>query len=46
MTLTLTEFARLGGKARWAKISKEERKKMMKKLASKPRKKRKKVIPT
>lgn len=38
MTLTITEFARMGGKARWKGKTKEERSAYMKKLASKPRK--------
>lgn len=35
MTLSLKEFAALGGKASWKGISKEERSKRMKKLVNK-----------
>ncbi len=34
MTLTVTQFARMGGKARWKKIPKKERSEMMRKLAN------------
>lgn len=32
-TLTVTEFARLGGKARWAKLTKKERSALGKKMS-------------
>ncbi len=38
MTLTITEFASMGGKARWKGKSKKERSAAMKKLRNKPRK--------
>lgn len=39
MTMTITDFARLGGKARWKGKTKKQRSDAMKKLASRPRKK-------
>ena len=35
MTLTITQFARMGGKARWRKLSKEARSKAMSKVRRK-----------
>lgn len=43
--MNITDFARLGGKASWNGVSKEERSKRMRKLASKRWKKARKVIP-
>jgi len=43
---TIQEIARLGGRASWKGVSKEERSKRMRKLAQRRWKSIKKVIPT
>lgn len=40
MELTITEFARLGGRARWKKVSKKKRSAAMRAIAKMPRKRR------
>ena len=43
MTMTVIEFAKLGGKARWKDKTKEERSAHMQALAKRPRKSRRKL---
>jgi hypothetical protein len=38
MEMTITDFARMGGRARWKKTTKKERSKAMSELARLPRK--------